>query len=113
MYTEQEVSKLTGVAWAAGLFEGEGCITGNIRYPKQRHLAIAMTDRDVMENFVKIVGYGNLKGPYNRPLRKPYWNWFIAKRIEVVRIVNLFLPYLGERRGTKAIEALKHYEAAN
>ena len=49
------------VAWAAGLFEGEGCITHNISHGRSyRKLTMNMTDKDVMQKFVDIIGYGNL-----------------------------------------------------
>ena len=106
----------TAIAWAAGLFEGEGCITGNKNVPNLREIKIKMTDKDVMQRFVDIVGYGNLRGPYtqrNRPSTKPFWVWAIGKRLEVVRILTMFLPYFGERRSEKAIEAITHFETIN
>ena len=68
-----------------------------------------MTDKDVMERFVDVVGYGNLRGPsWGHKSKKPYWQWSVCKRIEVLRILKLFLPHFGIRRSEKAIEALTH-----
>ena len=100
------------VAWAAGFFEGEGCI----KTQKANYQAICInnTDKDVIERFVSIVNYGNLNGPYksngrkHKPTHKPYWSWEISKKSEVKRILEMFLPYLGKRRSQRAEQALYH-----
>jgi len=68
-----------------------------------------MTDLDVMERYVDVVGYGNLNGPYRQKnSTKPYWRSTVAKSSEVVRILKMFLPHFGKRRAEKAIEAINH-----
>ena len=99
--------KFIDIAWAAGLFEGEGCI-GKDKI--SRYAAMEMTDKDVMEDFVKIVGYGKLRGPYKRGEFKPTYRWKVTKRLELKRILELFLPFLKARRTSKANEALRHHE---
>ena len=103
------------VAWAAGLFEGEGCITRNLSHGKSyRKLSMNMTDKDVMQKFVDIIGYGNLNGPYyysgDRAHCKPRWQWEIGRKGEVLRALKLLLPYFGERRAEKATEAINHLQ---
>ena len=102
----------TDVAWAAGLFEGEGCITFKTSEPNCRILTMTMTDKDVMERFVEIVDYGRL---YHRSFPDKNWKdayeWRVSKHVVVERILKLFLPYLGERRSERANEALRHYAA--
>ena len=107
--------RYTDIVWAAGLFEGEGCIHFKPDRPNQRVLAIAMTDKDVMDRFVDVVGYGNLKGPHWAKLStKPLWRWQLYKRTEVLRILKMLLPHFGKRRSQKAIEAINHlHEAIN
>ena len=101
--------RYTDIVWAAGLFEGEGCIAQHTKGSGYRKLVISMTDSDVMERFVDVVGYGNLRGPYNYNTGyKPYWRWEIVKSKEVLRILKMFLPHLGKRRSEKAIEAINH-----
>jgi hypothetical protein len=100
--------RYTDIVWAAGLFEGEGSIHMKTDRPRQRVLSIGMTDKDVMERFVDVVGYGNLQGPYIAKLRKPFWKWQLYKKTEVLRILKLFLPHFGKRRAEKAIEAINH-----
>ena len=66
-----------------------------------------MTDVDVMERYVDVIGYGNLYGPkcYKKGT-KPFWRSTVTKRSEVLRILKMFLPHLGKRRAEKAIEAI-------
>ena len=107
------------IAWLAGLFEGEGCITtakkANHRSGNQRFLVIKMTNEDVVRKAHRIAGVGKLYGPYravNNKVRdtshyKPFWQWAVFARDEVLYIGNALLPHLGERRRAKMIEALE------
>ena len=109
--------KSIDIAWAAGLFEGEGCILTDSSQPNTRGIRMTMTDQDVMERFVRIMGYGKCNGPYRRPGSKEHWlseyHCKITRRSEVLRILKMFLPYLGERRYAKAMEAINHIETFN
>src|SRR5436305_996962 len=66
------------LAWAAGLFEGEGSIGifhvgGGYYYPQ---LVVNMTDEDVLQTWAGIFG-ARLCGPYANGSRlgsKPYWS---------------------------------------
>lgn len=103
------VNKDLQIAWAAGLFEGEGCIT-DIDSPNNPLLQMTMTDKDVMEKFVEIVGYGNLthvnkSATYQKDHWKDQWKWAVRKKSEVTRILSMFLPYFGDRRAYKALNA--------
>ena len=103
----------TEIAWAAGLFEGEGsivfCNTQGYSFPR---ISIKMCDKDVLEKFSKIVGVERINGPYTtkqskaNPHWKPAYEWHTAKKKEVTRILSFFLPYLGARRAYKALNAL-------
>lgn len=93
----------------ANLFEGEGCIgikrTGNHLYAR---LTVSMSDEDVVRAFHQRAGCGTVRGPVQRPNRKPMWTWAVGHKAEVRRLLTLWLPYLGERRSAKAREALDH-----
>lgn len=101
-------------AWLAGLFEGEGCITAKKAAGNQRFLLIKMTDEDVVRKAHLIAGVGKVYGPYravNNKVRdtshyKPFWQWSVFARDEVLLVGNAILPHLGERRRAKMIEAL-------
>jgi len=73
-----------------------------------------MTDKDVMERFIDVVGYGKLLGPYktngtkHKSHYKNRWEWSCQKSSEVLRLLKLFLPHFGKRRSEKAIEAINH-----
>lgn len=97
------------IAWAAGLFEGEGCfhITKTPYGGKVPVLSIQMTDRDVLEKFQRIVDSGRVSGPNVRPHpRKPIYKIDVAERASVKRVTAAFLPWLGERRKARALEIL-------
>ena len=100
------------IAWAAGLFEGEGCIStkhnGNGKiYPR---LYLKMTDRDVVQKFANTVEYGNVNFVPTREGWKDAYAWEISKMTEVRRILDLFLPYFGDRRAHKALDILDSLE---
>jgi len=95
------------VAWAAGLFEGEGCISQTTH--RKPRLFISMTDKDVINKFIDIVEAGNMcvrNRTHENPNFKIQWQWQIQKASEVNRILRMFLPHLGERRAFKALNAL-------
>ncbi len=89
------------IAWAAGLFEGEGCIylTNNRSGQSYVHLTVVSTDEDVLSRFHRTVGVGNVytKRP-REDHHKPSWQWRCARRDDVAHVKNLLLPHLGERR---------------
>src|SRR3989304_344537 len=96
------------LAWAAGLFEGEGSIqAGTPNGPARQRLHLVMADFDRVQLFAQIVGVGRLynKGPGTlgtKPLR-----WWICWRFEDVQAVLAMLwPWLGPRRRNKAREVL-------
>ncbi len=106
------------VAWAAGLFEGEGCITANVTKAKgltyrRPYLSLRSTDLDVVERFHGVVGCGRvlpIKSPSHvNKGRKPAWDWRAASSEDVQAVLTLLRPHLGDRRGEKADEALSFY----
>lgn len=109
------------IAWAAGLFEGEGCIFTNKEYDKRdnksryrERLVLVSTDEDVVKKFHSIVGGNTVSGPNireDRPNEKPTWRWNVSSKSDVERILNLFLPYLGIRRKERALLALERINA--
>lgn len=99
------------IAWAAGLFEGEGCIffsyTGD---HIQARVEIRMTDKDVLERFALIVDRGEVKSRnYDQApnSKKRVYKWGLYDAEGVRYVLNLLMPHLGERRSKKAQEALK------
>jgi hypothetical protein len=91
----------TQLAWAAGLFEGEGCISV---IPSGIRLYLSITDRDVIEKFASIVGGNITKATTDYRRTKPLHRWAQGKQEEVIRTLTLLWPYLCERRKLRAIE---------
>jgi hypothetical protein len=91
------------IAWAAGLFEGEGSI--QILGDSVR-LYVAMTDEDTIKRLREVLGVGGVCLRYcGRP--KPLYTWHLNKRADVESVLNLFLPWLGVRRSLRARQALE------
>lgn len=81
------------IAWAAGLFEGEGCITVSNGRPVMR---LNSTDADTPRRFCEIVGAGKVYGPYG---------------IDAMLTVQLLSPWFGERRRRTASQLFgREYE---
>jgi hypothetical protein len=60
------------IAWAAGLFEGEGCISHMQRGSGlDLQIALAMTDEEVVRRFDAVVDRGRVYGPYLPPSHGP------------------------------------------
>lgn len=87
------------VAWAAGLFEGEGSVT------QRRGMILASlksTDEETPHRFCRIVQGGTIYGPYRYDSpdgfrRKPFWVW-IGESVDALEALRLLLPWLGTRR---------------
>jgi len=101
--------KRTEIAWAAGLFEGEGCWQIRRRDGKVASVVatLASTDADVVEKFAAIIGFGTIRvvQPANPNAKTQYW-WSGSKRSDVKEMAAAFLPHMGERRRARAVEIL-------
>lgn len=111
------------LGFAAGIFEGEGCITQTRpqprkvrsssstrrgRYPRPDPkgtlaVSIAMTDLDTLERFVEIVGSGAIMEHTPDERFKVQWRW-TAYSDNARRIIKLLWPGLGSRRRARATE---------
>jgi hypothetical protein len=114
-----EAERVTELAWAGGLFEGEGTIVLSQRSnatTKQGHVQLRMTDKESVERFTGALG---LPPPILHPQRadhtlrgyRPVWRCFVSGRDEVVRVLVALYPYLGTRRRAKAREVLDYFDA--
>jgi hypothetical protein len=99
------------VAWAAGLFEGEGCWSYYQREfgaKVQPQVRLGTTDLDVVERFAAIVGCGAIgQVKPGTGGHKPVYEWRIYEAEKVREVIALFLPHMGERRRAKALEVLE------
>ena len=107
---EGKLSELD-IAWAAGLFEGEGSIglhgAGRKRKDGTRRLVTRLTmnqtDEDILNRFCRIVNAGTVMGPRLRPGVKPQWSWECSCAASR-RVILKMYPWLGIRRQAKALE---------
>lgn len=105
------------IAWAAGLFEGEGCFTlSKVKNRKDSikvSAVIGMTDKDVLDRFAFIMGFGNIKGPYKSsyPTGKQRYTWEVQNQPDVLKTIELLLPFLLSRRREKALEIKQEIES--
>lgn len=88
------------VAWAAGLFEGEGCIHADRKLGRIRlRFTVTSTDLDVLERFRNAVGCGAISGPYwHQKSTKPTYSWKARRPEDVEQLKALLRPFLGRRR---------------
>lgn len=95
-------------AWAAGLFDGEGCIT-----PQQGDwcLQLRMNDKDVVDRFAEWAGHGIVHEEAGVGNRQTSYRWRICKAAVVHRLLNAMLPYFGNRRANRSREALASLES--
>jgi hypothetical protein len=100
----------TDIAWAAGLFEGEGAIVQRgRRHGVYTYLQVKMSDRDTVEHFARIVGCGTVReAGWEQSVRgtKLLFVWQTGAWADVQRIINDFLPYFMLRRRKRAVKAL-------
>jgi len=102
---DQFLERENQIAWASGLFEGEGCVFKATTKNKHARLEIKLTDEDVLQRFLKIVGYGKIYGSYwAKKSTKPYWSWQCNKDQETIEVLKLLYPYLGTRRKNRVKE---------
>jgi hypothetical protein len=102
------------LAYAAGLFEGEGTFTmgrPGVGGGRQLHAVIKMTDREPLEAFQEAVGFGPLTGPFERNYShssgwKPIFVWRVGSREQVQALIALLWPWLSPRRRQRARELL-------
>jgi hypothetical protein len=89
----------TELAWAAGFFDGEGCVTGFITRGGEFNLNLIVAQSSTtehLERFRDAVGYGTISGPYSRDddsRRQPSFHWNCSGR-RGHAVMALLRPYL-------------------
>jgi hypothetical protein len=99
------------LAWAAGLFDGEG----NVGFYNRVHIMmnISQCDRWVLDRFQTIVGRGAIYGPYPRSVNRnwtPIHAYSVGKYEDVQYIVALLWRWLSPVKRAQASEALRGYQ---
>ena len=93
------------IAWAAGLFEGEGSISVRNGKPIMQ---LKMCDGEVVERFQAVVRLGKVYGPYENRVndgypRSPYFVWTASSDDSAI-VIEMFWPWLSDYRRTRAAE---------
>lgn len=97
------------LAWAAGLFDGEGTISSS----KARiRASIHMTDLDILETFQ--TNFGGVIHPQKKQKEhhKKSWRWILQSSDKAVPFLQDILPFLHARRWKRAQEAIDCYSSA-
>jgi hypothetical protein len=101
------VMRKADIAYAAGLFDGEGCITiakawyrkpdGTRRYYHALRLTLAMVDKAPVHWLADLFG-GSVKphSPGNKKYR-PQWRWEV-RSLKAEKMLNAIYPYLKVKR---------------
>lgn len=101
------------IAWFAGVFEGEGCMS--IAKNGGTRLTIGMTDLDIIQRIDAMFPCTRIyvKTPPLTPAGtqpKTQYIWRMSDPGTVKTILELLLPWLGKRRAARAREVLEHLE---
>lgn len=85
------------IAYAAGLFDGEGCVT--VKWPRhiQAVLEIQMVHLPTLQKFASIVGGQVRKSYEHRRGRRTQWRWRVHD-FEAIRVARLLLPHSVEKK---------------
>lgn len=100
------------LAWAAGLFEGEGSFYSNVvRKQSQTYsypcAEVHMTDEEVVRRFAGVIGFGKVWPKKARSARwKPQWAWRCHGARDTTRLVELIGSWLSSRRKEAAARVL-------
>lgn len=104
------------LAWAAGFFDGEGCIyiakmNKQSNAPRNIHFDIAQIHPYVLHRFKNAIKLGKVYGPYKSKLknRKPYWRYTLSGFEQCQAAVAKLWDFLSPIKQKQAETALKGY----
>lgn len=102
-------------AWAAGLYDGEGC-SALLRHRTHEgylipELSVTQSSKmgspAVLERFHAIVGVGSISGPYEqRTATMPVYRWKASARDDVLKVIARLWPHLGPIKREQAQRVL-------
>lgn len=110
---------MSELAWAAGLFDGEGSTDHTSRPAKRDYGRIRVTigqDRDpeVLHRFAAAVGEGAVRGPYRYAYRggvRVKYTYEVRGEA-AVRVLQRLWPYLSGPKREQALRAAESYNAS-
>lgn len=92
------------VAWAAGLFDGEGTTSvlaakrDKWEYPR---MSMAQKNPEVLERFQAVVG-----GRIYKSNTREIYNWNLYKREDVENALNILWPFLSNQKKEQALKVM-------
>lgn len=96
------------LAWAAGLFEGEGSTSnGKPSRPGCRvrlYVTVGQKHSEVLERFCDAVGMGKVYGPNSRSMYQ-----YRVSGYQSYLVIKLLWPYLGSVKKQQAIIAVRRW----
>lgn len=116
------MSRDTERAWAAGFFDGEGCVTtgrnNGVSKKKYPSIEISQADPEVLERFYHAVGaVGHINGPYaKKDGTSDMWYYACRSQNEMMAVYNALVPYLSSIKldaFQKVLEAAKYIKPYN
>jgi hypothetical protein len=102
------MNDITEIAWAAGLFDGEGTtFTTSDHHSLQ--LSLAQVNRQNLERFQRAVGgLGRIHRPIHHTDRQPI-SKFAAYGPDAWVVIQVLNPFLGQEKRDQALRALLSY----
>ncbi len=102
------------IAWAAGLYEGEGTAI-YLKSGRSQWMAIRMTDKEPIERMCRLFG-GNFKDAFINPGEvgkgyKPKFMWRVSAWRDIIRVTEAIYPWLSPRRQRQIDAVLVHKPA--
>lgn len=98
------------VAWAAGLFDGEGTILINEHGIR---VCLHMTDLDILETMKSNFGGSLIPCKKAKDHYKDSWKWYLSNNKDTCDFLKIILPFLHSRRKDKAAQAISAYKILN
>lgn len=100
-----ELADKEDIAWVAGIFDADGTIFQTVAHGKyiQPHIRVAMADKDTVDSFDEIVGYGS-RCIIEQPQSAKMYRWSIQDKAGVKEFIAAVWPRLSQRRKDKAKE---------
>ncbi len=108
-----------GLAWAAGLYDGEGSLswcksgTGKPRQYYRLNMQLVQTNVSVLERLQETLNAGVIYGPYRqgRVNHKDYWQWHVDAFENIQYVICRLWPWLSQPKRDQARKSLLAYRA--
>lgn len=105
----KQMVNISEIPYVVGLIEGEGCISSYMvkkRFPSTT-IRIKMTDKEPLEHVTRILGFGEVKGPYSvKGGNKPVYRLDFCNFQHAQAVIGLCWKWLSPRRKEKCRQAL-------